>query len=122
MSAVDLADVGGQVAITGIGESEHTGISNRTTRQIAAEAVERAIADAGLRPEDIDGIMYHPMGGDQFDEHDFKRHFATTHQMWVSTNGGGMRWAGTAVHDAARAIASGRAHHVPVTRIDDHQR
>ena len=112
MSAVDLADVGGQVAITGIGESEHTGISNRTTRQIAAQAVERAIADAGLRPEDIDGIMYHPMGGDQFDEHAFHAHFGTTHDMWVSREGGGMRWAATAPHEAALAIGAGRAHHV----------
>ena len=105
-------DIRGQVSITGVGESAYTGVSHRRTKDMAAEAIEHAIVDAGLSPQDIDGIMYHPMGGDQFDEHDFKRHFATTHDLWVSTNGGGMRWAGTAVGDAARAITTGRAHHV----------
>ncbi len=101
-----------QVAITGIGESEHTGVSNRTTKEIAAQAVERAIADAGLTPADIDGIMYHPMGGDQFNERDFREHFGTTHEMWVSDEGGGMRWAATAPFDAGLAIQAGKARHV----------
>jgi acetyl-CoA acetyltransferase len=112
VSVADLADVRGQVAITGVGESEHTGVSHRTTKEIAAEAVERAIADAGLAPADIDGIMYHPMGGDQFDEQDFREHFGTTHDMWVSRDGGGMRWAATAPYEAARAIGAGKARHV----------
>jgi acetyl-CoA acetyltransferase len=112
VGAVPLDDIQAQVAITGIGESEHTGVSNRTTKEIAAEAVERAIADAGLTPADIDGIMYHPMGGDQFDEHDFRALFGTTHEMWVSRDGGGMRWAATAPYEAALAIRDGRAHHV----------
>jgi acetyl-CoA acetyltransferase len=101
-----------EVAITGVGESDHTGVSNRTTKEIAAQAVERAITDAGLTPADIDGIMYHPMGGDQFNEHDFREHFGTAHDMWVSREGGGMRWAATAPSEAARAIREGNARHV----------
>jgi acetyl-CoA acetyltransferase len=100
------------VAITGVGESDHTGVSHRTTKEIAAQAVERAIADAGLEPRDIDGIMYHPAFADQFDERDFRAHFGTTHDMWVSREGGGMRWAATAPSVAADAVRDGRAHHV----------
>jgi acetyl-CoA acetyltransferase len=87
-------------------------VSNRTTKEIAAQAVELAIADAGLSPADIDGIMYHPMGGDQFNERDFGQHFGTRHDMWVSRAGGGMRWAATAPFDAALAIQAGKANHV----------
>jgi acetyl-CoA acetyltransferase len=112
VSLAELEDVRGEVAITGIGESEHTSVSNRTTKEIAAQAIERAVVDAGLTPDDIDGIMYHPMGGDQFDEHDFRTHFGTTHDMWVSREGGGMRWAATAPYEAALAIRSGKARHV----------
>ena len=100
------------VAITGVGESDHTGVSHRTTKEIAAQAVERAIADAGLEPRDVDGIMYHPAFADQFDEHDFHEHFGTTHDMWVSREGGGMRWAAPAPSIAAEAIRDGHAHHV----------
>jgi acetyl-CoA acetyltransferase len=111
-TVVEYASIDGAAAITGVGESDHTGVSNRTTKEIAAQAIERAIADAGLNPADIDGIMYHPMGGDQFDDHDFRRHFGTHQDLWVSTQGGGMRWAGTAAYDAAVAIRDGKARHV----------
>src|SRR6201995_3425514 len=56
--ASELDDVRGQVAIAGIGETEYTKASGRTAREIGAEAAERAIADAGLTPADIDGITW----------------------------------------------------------------
>ena len=52
----DLDDVSGRVAIAGIGETAYTKASGRTAREIGAEAAERAIADAGLEPSDIDGL------------------------------------------------------------------
>ena len=54
--ASDFDDVRGQVAIAGIGETAYTKASGRTAREIGVEAAERAIADAGLEPSDIDGL------------------------------------------------------------------
>ncbi len=106
---VPLDDVGGKVAIVGVGESEHTRASGRTPTEIAATAVERALDDAGLRPEDVDGVMISPAMPDQLDAAAFHEHFGTSHDLWESTAGGGMRWAATAPVPAAEALARGEA-------------
>jgi acetyl-CoA acetyltransferase len=109
--AEPLEDVSGKVAIVGVGESDYSNASGRSTEDIVAQAAGRAIADAGLDPEDIDGIMY---GGlpDQFDEAAYRRRFGTTHDMWASGQGGGMTWAATAPCEAAHALEEGRASYV----------
>jgi acetyl-CoA acetyltransferase len=109
--ATDMRDVRGEVAIVGIGETAYTKASGRTAREIGAEAVERAIADAGLQPEDIDGITWSGAFPD-FDVAAYHEHFGTSHEMWTSAWGGGMAWAATAPYLAAGAIAEGRARHV----------
>ncbi|HET9729891.1 MAG TPA: thiolase family protein [Acidimicrobiia bacterium] len=101
----------GEVAIVGIGETAYTKASGRTAREIGAEAAERAIADAGLTPADIDGITWSGAFPD-FDAAAFVEHFGTTHDLWTSPWGGGMAWAATAPSLAADAIAEGRARHV----------
>jgi acetyl-CoA acetyltransferase len=106
-----LNDVRGAVAIAGIGETAYTKASGRTAREIGAEAAERAIADAGLTPEDIDGITWSGTFAD-FDVAAFHEHFGTSHEMWTSPWGGGMAWAATAPYLAAQAIAQGKARHV----------
>src|SRR5439155_1632481 len=98
-----LEDIAGEIAIVGVGESAHTRASGRSPKEIAAEAVERALADAGLPPSAIDGLMYAPFMGGQFDAAAFHAHFGTSHDLWVSERGGGMVWAGTAPYDAALA-------------------
>jgi acetyl-CoA acetyltransferase len=107
-----LDDVSGQVAIAGVGEADHSKASGRTTHQVVGQAVERALADAGLEPADVDGIMYVPAMRDQFDAAAFHQHFGTSHDMWESKRGGGMVWAATAPHEAARALREGRATHI----------
>ncbi len=109
--ASELEDVRGRVAIAGIGETAYTKASGRTAREIGAEAAERAIADAGLTPAEIDGITWSGAFAD-FDADAFREHFGTTHEMWTSPWGGGMAWAATAPYLAARAIAQGKARHV----------
>ncbi len=104
--------MGGEIAGVGSGEAEHSKASGRTTHEIAAQAIERAIADAGLEPTDIDGLMYSGGMGEQFDEEAFHAHFGTRHSMFVSKQGGGMAWAGSAPYIAARAIRAGKARHV----------
>jgi acetyl-CoA acetyltransferase len=109
--STDLDDVSGRAAIAGVGESAYTKASGRTAREIGAEAAERAIADAGLEPSDIDGLTWNRAFAD-FDAAAFHEHFGTSHDLWTSQWGGGMTWAGTAPHLAAKAIEAGKATHV----------
>jgi len=104
-----LEDVSGAVAIAGVGEADHTKASGRTPKQIAIQAIERALADAGLSPRDVDGIMYTPFDGQQLTAADYRAHFGITHDLWESTRGGGMVWAGSAPHEAALAIRAKKA-------------
>src|SRR4029079_6155408 len=55
--AHDFEDVNGQVAMWRVGDSDHAKASGRTTHEIVGQAVERALADAGLEPSDVDGLM-----------------------------------------------------------------
>jgi acetyl-CoA acetyltransferase len=105
-------DVSGEVAIVGIGEADQTKASGRTTREIALQAVARAIEDAGLTPQDVDGLMACPFMGDQLDVAAFHEHFGTSHDVWFSSLGGGMVWAGSAPYEAALALRAGRARHI----------
>jgi acetyl-CoA acetyltransferase len=43
--------------IVGVGETEYSKSSGRTTRAMAVEAIRNALLDAGLRGSDIDGMM-----------------------------------------------------------------
>ena len=109
--AGELVDVAREVAIVGIGETRYTKASGRTARAIGAEAAERAIADAGLTPEEIDGMTWSGAFPD-FDADAFHEHFGTSQDLWTSPWGGGMAWAATAPYLAAQAIREKRARHV----------
>ena len=86
--------------------------SGRTALEIAGQAVERAIADAGLTPDDVDGILFSGGMGPAFDAAAYRAYFGTRHEMFESGRGGGMTWAATAPYTAARAIRSGQARHL----------
>ncbi len=43
--------------IVGVGETEYSRASGRTTRAMAVEAIRKAMLDAGLGPGDVDGMM-----------------------------------------------------------------
>ena len=109
--AVELDDIAGEVAIAGIGESAYSKFSGRTALEIAIDASERALEDAGLRPDDIDGLTY-SAAFPGFGVAEFHDHFGTSHDMFTSPWGGGMAWAGTAPYLAAQAIRNGQARHV----------
>ena len=109
--ASDYEDVSGQVAIAGVGESAHTKASGRTTHEVIFDAIEAALDDAGLEPTDVDGIMHGRMAG-EVDAEAFHRHFGTDHELWESTEGGGMTWAATAPYEAALALRRGDARYI----------
>ncbi len=48
--------------IVGVGETEYSRGSGRTTRAMAVEAVRKAILDAGLKASDVDGMMSYQNG------------------------------------------------------------
>ncbi|HEY7362884.1 MAG TPA: hypothetical protein VIE37_02155 [Methylomirabilota bacterium] len=54
MSAQSLRD---KYCIVGVGETEYSKNSGRTTRAMAVEAIHRALGDAGLRATDVDGML-----------------------------------------------------------------
>src|SRR5262249_61782880 len=47
--------------IVGIGHTEYSRDSGRSEMSLAVEAIRNAIADAGLKPSDIDGIAKYGM-------------------------------------------------------------
>src|SRR6202521_6381847 len=51
-----------KACIVGVGESAFTRGSGKTELGLMLEASTRAIADAGLKPHDIDGIIGPPLG------------------------------------------------------------
>ncbi|HEB91125.1 MAG TPA: thiolase family protein [Deltaproteobacteria bacterium] len=110
--AGELEDISGQMAIVGVGDAIYQRASGRNATEIALDAIERAIADAGLRPEQIDGLMQSPFMGDTLSADAYRDHFGTKQEIWMSTEGGAMTWAATAPIAAARAIREGRARHV----------
>jgi acetyl-CoA acetyltransferase len=48
--------------IVGVGETEYSRNSGRTTRAMAVEAIRKAMLDAGLTPGGIDGMMSYQSG------------------------------------------------------------
>lgn len=106
-----LDDIRGEVAIAGVGESEHTRASGRTPTEITAQAVERALEDAGLPPDQVDGLMWNATS-DGFDAQAFRDHFGVRQDIWESDSGGGMVWAATAPYQAAQALRAGRAKYI----------
>ncbi len=96
-----------EAAIVGIGATEFSKKSGRTELQLAVEAVRAAIADAGLSPADIDGMV--TFAQDSNLEIDVARGLgipSLTHFSRVHYGGG----AGCAtIHQAAMAVATGSA-------------
>jgi acetyl-CoA acetyltransferase len=107
----------GAAAVTGIGESPYyrAGKSPHSVRQLASIAVRNAIADAGLGPADIDGIVtYHD------NQHDAARLWS-----WLGLGelrfsakawGGGGNGGASAVQIADAAVCAGYASNVLVYR------
>ena len=102
-----MSSLSGKAAIVGIGQTEFSKESGRSELQLACEAVKAAIDDAGLRPDDIDGMVTFTM--DSSDEIDVARSVGIGDLTFFSRvpHGGGAA-AGTVVQ-AAMAVATGVA-------------
>src|SRR3954465_11335086 len=91
-------------AIVGIGQTEFSKNSGRSELQLAVEAARSAIADAGLTPSDIDGIV--TFDSDSNDELAIIRSLGIPELRWVSRTIRGGMGSGSCVHQAAAAVAS----------------
>ena len=78
----------GKYCIVGIGETEYSRGSGRTTRAMGAEAIRNAMNDAGLKPEDVDGMMsYH--GGDSTPSTAIQYDLGLRPNFYMDCSGGG---------------------------------
>jgi 17-hydroxy-3-oxo-4-pregnene-20-carboxyl-CoA lyase len=102
-----MTELSGAAAIAGIGATEFSKDSGRSELRLAAEAVRAALADAGLEPSDVDGMVTFSM--------DANAEVAVARELGVPElryfgripYGGGAACA--TVQHAAMAVATGAA-------------
>ena len=97
----------GRAAIAGIGQTEFSKESGRTEMRLAVEAASAALADAGLKPSDVDGFCTFTM--DSNEEIELARNLGCGDLSFYSRihYGGGAACA--VIHQAAMAVATGSA-------------
>src|SRR5437870_7625607 len=61
-----MANLKDKYCIVGIGETEFSKNSGRTTRAMAVEAIRKAILDAGLKASEVDGMLSYQNGDSTF--------------------------------------------------------
>jgi acetyl-CoA acetyltransferase len=103
-----------KAAITGLGISEMGRVYGHDAQHFAAEAVQRAVADSGLRKDDIDGLLVNQgvsslggMGGVGM-----QNYLGLTNLRLLSSMNCGGATANIMVQYAAMHVAHGLANHV----------
>jgi acetyl-CoA acetyltransferase len=99
--------ISGAAAIAGIGATEFSKDSGRSELRLAAEAASAALADAGLSPADVDGMVTFTM--DSTPEIALARELGAGELRFFSHVGYGGGAACATVQQAAMAIAAGAA-------------
>ena len=75
-------------SIVGIGGTDYTRGSGRSTRALAIEAIRNAVTDAGLKMQDIDGMLsYH--GGDSVNSSTLAYDMGAQLNFYMDCSGGG---------------------------------
>ncbi len=97
----------GATAIAGIGATEFSKDSGRSELRLAAEAAQAALADAGLTPSDVTGLVTFTMDGSA--EVAVAREIGIGELTFFSQIGYGGGAACATVHQAAMAVATGAA-------------
>ena len=111
MVASNLRD---KYCIVGVGETEYSRGSGRTTRALGAEAIRNAMNDAGLKPQDIDGMLsYH--GGDSTPSTAIQYDLGLRPNFYMDCSGGGSSTEAL-VGLAMGAIEAGMADTVAIFR------
>ncbi len=105
-----------KTAIAGIGWSEFSRNSGTTVQNLAAQASLMAIADAGLSPKDIDGVVTYYWRPDTPSPRDMAEAMHIPTINFELNNQGGGGWASAAVMSAALAVYAGLCKNVLVFR------
>lgn len=101
-------------AIAGVGESDRSRQSGKTTLRLAMEAGRQAMADAGLGPTDVDGILsYHDL--DSTDSHTVATYLGIQPAFFDDSIGGGSSTE-TLIAKAAALIDAGLANCILIFR------
>ncbi|MFJ9587891.1 thiolase family protein [Streptomyces acidicola] len=109
-----------RTAITGTGCTDITKRSGRTVLSLATEAGLKAIADAGLDPTDIDGLVTFYWGRrDTPAPYEMANSLGLTSCHMSYCDSGGGAWACSAIAAAAMAVYSGMCRHVLVYRASN---
>ncbi len=93
-------------AIVGIGRTEYTRSSGRTTRAMAAEACRAALADAGLTIDDVDGMLTY-QAGDSAGPLEVSWALGRDELAWANSIVGGGNAVADCVATAAAVIEAG---------------
>ncbi|MPY96456.1 MAG: lipid-transfer protein [Actinophytocola sp.] len=101
------AGLSGKAAIAGIGATEFSKDSGRSELRLSSEAVRAALADAGLEPTDVDGLVTFTM--DNNAEIAVARELGIGELRFFSRIGYGGGAAAATVQQAAMAVATGTA-------------
>ncbi len=104
-----------KAAITGIGETAYVQGTDRSPLDLQFEAALAAIADAGLDPKDIDGVI--PYSYDNIIAEDFITNFGIEDLRFSALTPLGGASCVAALQAAAMAVASGVATHVLVPAV-----
>jgi acetyl-CoA acetyltransferase len=100
--------------IVGVGETAYTRSSGRSTRSMGAEAVRNAMRDAGLGPEDVNGMMcYH--AGDSTSSSALSTDLGIRMDFYMDCSGGGSSTEAL-VGLAIGAIEAGMCHTMAIYR------
>ena len=102
-----------KTCVTGIGETAYMRGSTKTAYELQIESSLKAIADAGLTPKDIDGII--PIGIVSGTADDFIDNFGLPDLRFSAVVPHGGASPVMALQCAAAAIASGACNHVLIT-------
>lgn len=102
-----------KVAITGVGETAYVRGTSQSSGELQFEACLKAIADAGLKPSDIDGVL--PMGITGAPAEEFITNFGIKDLRFSALIPHGGASGGAAIQCAAAAVAAGICNHVLVS-------
>ena len=109
-----VAGLKDRYCIVGVGETAYTRHSGRSTRSMGAEALRNAIADAGLAPEDVNGMLsYH--ANDSTTALALSQDLGIRLDFYMDCSGGGSSTEAL-VGLACGAIEAGMCHTVAVFR------